>query len=102
MALALGWMLHARLRGGERGEYVRPLRSLIGREWGPVLGLLFLGVLQNVDVIMGKHTLGGDRAGSYAAAAVAAQSRVTGTAAPWRTISAPKPSSTGQFSPVSR
>ena len=73
MALALGWMLHARLRGGEWGEYVRPLRSLIGREWGPVLGLLFLGVLQNVDVIMGKHTLGGDRAGSYAAAAVAAK-----------------------------
>jgi glycosyltransferase involved in cell wall biosynthesis/O-antigen/teichoic acid export membrane protein len=73
VALALGWLLHDRLRGGERGEHVRPLRSLIGREWGPVLGLLFLGVLQNVDVIMGKHQLGGDRAGSYAAAAVAAK-----------------------------
>jgi glycosyltransferase involved in cell wall biosynthesis/O-antigen/teichoic acid export membrane protein len=73
VALALGWLLHQRLRSGERDEHVRPLRSLIGREWGPVLGLLFLGVLQNVDVIMGKHTLGGDRAGSYAAAAVAAK-----------------------------
>ena len=73
MALALGWLLHDRLRAGERDEHVRPLRSLIGREWGPVLGLLFLGVLQNVDVIMGKHQLGGDRAGSYAAAAVAAK-----------------------------
>jgi glycosyltransferase involved in cell wall biosynthesis/O-antigen/teichoic acid export membrane protein len=73
VSLALGWMLHNRLRAGEREEHVRPLRSLIGREWGPVMGLLFLGVLQNVDVIMGKHTLGGDRAGSYAAAAVAAK-----------------------------
>jgi len=73
VAAGLGWLLHNRLRGGERGEHVRPLRSLIGREWGPVLGLLFLGVLQNVDVIMGKHQLGGDRAGSYAAAAVAAK-----------------------------
>jgi glycosyltransferase involved in cell wall biosynthesis/O-antigen/teichoic acid export membrane protein len=73
VALGLGWLLHDRLRGGEREERVRPLRSLIGREWGPVLGLLFLGVLQNVDVIMGKHQLGGDRAGSYAAAAVAAK-----------------------------
>jgi glycosyltransferase involved in cell wall biosynthesis/O-antigen/teichoic acid export membrane protein len=73
VALALGWFLHEQLRGGEKGEHVRPLRSLIGHEWGPVLGLLFLGVLQNVDVIMGKHELGGDRAGSYAAAAVAAK-----------------------------
>jgi glycosyltransferase involved in cell wall biosynthesis/O-antigen/teichoic acid export membrane protein len=73
VALGLGVLLHDRLRSGERDEHVRPLRSLIGREWGPVLGLLFLGVLQNVDVIMGKHQLGGDRAGSYAAAAVAAK-----------------------------
>jgi O-antigen/teichoic acid export membrane protein len=73
VATWLGLVLHGRLQGGEREEHVRPLRSLIGREWGPVLGLLFLGVLQNVDVIMGKHQLGGNRAGSYAAAAVAAK-----------------------------
>jgi glycosyltransferase involved in cell wall biosynthesis/O-antigen/teichoic acid export membrane protein len=73
VAIGLGFLLHVRLTGGERDEHVRPLRSLIGREWGPVLGLLFLGILQNVDVIMGKHQLGGDRAGSYAAAAVAAK-----------------------------
>jgi O-antigen/teichoic acid export membrane protein len=73
VAIGLGFLLHKSLTGGEADEHVRPLRSLIGREWGPVLGLLFLGILQNVDVIMGKHQLGGDRAGSYAAAAVAAK-----------------------------
>jgi O-antigen/teichoic acid export membrane protein len=41
-----------------------------------VLGLTLLAVLQNIDVIMVKHQLGGDRAGSYAAAAVAAKAIV--------------------------
>ncbi len=34
--------------------------------------------------------------------AVAGHWKAIGTPAPWRTTSAPKPSSTGQFSPVSR
>lgn len=76
-ALGLGVVLHMRL-GRTPGVAAsgRPpaLRSLIGHEWGPVAGLLCLGGLQNLDVIMSKHTLGGDRAGSYAAAAVAAKS----------------------------
>jgi O-antigen/teichoic acid export membrane protein len=73
VAAALGVVLHRRLTGGERDEHVRPLRSLIAGQSGPVLGLLFLGILQNVDVTTAKHQLGGDRAGSYAAAAVAAK-----------------------------
>jgi O-antigen/teichoic acid export membrane protein len=73
VAIGLSVVLHRRLTDGDREDHLRPLRSLIGREWRPVLGLLFLGVLQNVDVIMGKHVLGGDLAGSYAAAAVAAK-----------------------------
>jgi len=73
VAIGLGLILHRRLVEGERDDHVRPLRSLIANQWTPVVALLFLGVLQNVDVIMSKHRLGGDSAGSYAAAAVAAK-----------------------------
>ncbi len=75
-ALIMGIVLHRRLGSGPAiaTGRLRTLRSLIGQEWGPVAGLLFLGALQNLDVIIGKHTLGGGRAGSYAAAAVAAKS----------------------------
>jgi O-antigen/teichoic acid export membrane protein len=55
---------------------LRTLRSLIGDGWVPILGLFLLASLQNVDVIMAKHQLGGDEAGSYAAAAVAAKAVV--------------------------
>src|SRR4051794_12005289 len=55
---------------------VRSLRGLIGDGWVPILGLFLLAALQNVDVIVAKHRLGGDAAGSYAAAAVAAKSVV--------------------------
>jgi O-antigen/teichoic acid export membrane protein len=41
--------------------------------WLPVVGLGLLALLQNVDVIVVKHQVGGDRAGAYAAAAVAAK-----------------------------
>ena len=42
----------------------------------PIIGLFLLASLQNVDVILAKHQLGGDAAGSYAAAAVAAKAVV--------------------------
>jgi glycosyltransferase involved in cell wall biosynthesis/O-antigen/teichoic acid export membrane protein len=58
------------------GEPVRPLRSLVGDNWVPIFGLLLLAVLQNVDVIVGRHEFEGDGAGSYAAAAVAAKAVV--------------------------
>lgn len=54
----------------------RPLLGLIGDNWIPIVGLLLLAVLQNVDVIVGRHQFSGDSSGSYAAAAVAAKSVV--------------------------
>jgi len=57
-------------------EPLRTLRSLVGDGWVPILGLFLLASLQNVDVILAKHQLGGDAAGSYAAAAVAAKAVV--------------------------
>jgi O-antigen/teichoic acid export membrane protein len=46
---------------------------LVAGAWAPVLGLTLLAVLQNIDVIIVKHRVGGDGAGAYAAAAVAAK-----------------------------
>jgi glycosyltransferase involved in cell wall biosynthesis/O-antigen/teichoic acid export membrane protein len=57
-------------------EPLRTLRSLVGDGWVPILGLFLLASLQNIDVILAKHQLGGDAAGSYAAAAVAAKAVV--------------------------
>ncbi|HEV7493134.1 glycosyltransferase [Baekduia sp.] len=58
------------------GGAARPLLGLVGDNWIPIVGLLLLAVLQNVDVIVGRHQFSGDGAGSYAAAAVAAKSVV--------------------------
>jgi O-antigen/teichoic acid export membrane protein len=55
---------------------VRTLRSVVTDGWAPIIGLVFLASLQNIDVIMAKHQLSGDDAGSYAAAAVAAKAVV--------------------------
>jgi O-antigen/teichoic acid export membrane protein len=50
-----------------------PRRSLIGRNWVPVLALMLLGLLQYVDVIVVKHRATAGDAGAYAAASVAAR-----------------------------
>ena len=55
---------------------LRTLRSLVGDGWVPIIGLFLLASLQNIDVILAKHQLGDDAAGSYAAAAVAAKAVV--------------------------
>src|SRR3954452_3280213 len=60
----------------EPGTPVRSLRGLLGDGWVPILGLFLLATLQNMDVIVAKHRLSSDAAGSYAAAAVAAKSVV--------------------------
>jgi O-antigen/teichoic acid export membrane protein len=44
--------------------------------WAPILGLVFLAVLQNVDVVMAKREMTEDAAGAYAAAVVAAKAVV--------------------------
>ncbi len=52
------------------------LRELVAGGLVAIGGLLLLAVLQNVDVIIARHQLGDDRAGSYAVAAVAAKAVV--------------------------
>ncbi len=69
MVLVLRGMTGASDHGPER----RRLRSLAVETWAPVAGLTLVAVLQNIDVIIVKHQVGGDRAGSYAAAGVAAK-----------------------------
>jgi O-antigen/teichoic acid export membrane protein len=77
VAIALEVVLHRRI-GPVRfdaGE-VRSLGSLLNDGWVPIVGLFLLAALQNVDVIVAKHELSPEAAGSYAAAAVAAKSVV--------------------------
>ena len=50
-----------------------PLRDLLAGARAPVAALTLLFVLQEVHVIVVKHEAGGDAAGSYAVAAVAAK-----------------------------
>lgn len=50
-----------------------PLRDLLRGAGAPVLALTLLFVLQEVHVIVVKHEAGGDTAGAYAVAAVAAK-----------------------------
>jgi glycosyltransferase involved in cell wall biosynthesis/O-antigen/teichoic acid export membrane protein len=79
VALFLARELRGRLGPLEHDEPagpVRPLRSLVAENWIPIFGLLLLAVLQNVDVIVGRHRFHGDGAGSYAVAAVAAKAVV--------------------------
>jgi O-antigen/teichoic acid export membrane protein len=76
MSLFLGYVLHQELGHAPEGHTPpanERLRALVGRAWAPLLALAFVGVLQNVDVIVVKHRIGGDTAGSYAAAVVAAK-----------------------------
>jgi O-antigen/teichoic acid export membrane protein len=58
------------------GAGLRRLWDLVGDAWPAVAALFLLAVLQNVDVIMVKRQIGGDEAGAYAAAAVAAKAVV--------------------------
>jgi O-antigen/teichoic acid export membrane protein len=75
--VALEVVLHRRLGPIEdTGASLRSLRSLLGDGWVPIVGLFLLAALQNVDVIVAKHELSAEAAGSYAAAAVAAKSVV--------------------------
>lgn len=77
VALWLERELHRRVGpvGDDHGP-LRSFRSLIGDGWVPILALFLLASLQNIDVIVAKHKLAGDDAGSYAAAAVAAKAVV--------------------------
>jgi O-antigen/teichoic acid export membrane protein len=76
VAIGLEVVLHRRVGPVRKSGDVRSLRGLIGDGWVGILGLFLLAALQNMDVIVAKHTLASAAAGSYAAAAVAAKSVV--------------------------
>lgn len=76
VSLGMALTLRGRLAPGDSVTAARTLRSLISKGWLPVVGLILLAVLQNVDVIIARHRLGHDKAGSYAVAAVAAKTVV--------------------------
>ena len=71
----LFFLLRRRL-GPPAAHEPHPLRELFAVNWRPMVALACLGALQNIDVIVVKHQLGSPRAGSYAAAAVAAKTFV--------------------------
>lgn len=70
------WVLLRRRLGRPAEHEPHRLRTLFADNWRPMAALALLGSLQNIDVIIVKHQLGSDRAGSYAAAAVAAKTFV--------------------------
>jgi glycosyltransferase involved in cell wall biosynthesis/O-antigen/teichoic acid export membrane protein len=72
IAAGLWWISRSR-HGAPAGVEVQALRGLLGGAWPAVAGLFLVAVLQNVDVILVKRQIGGDAAGAYAAAAVAAK-----------------------------
>lgn len=76
VAAALAWVARRRLGRPARGIPTETLRELMRGAWPAVLGLFLVAVLQNVDVILVKRSIGGDEAGAYAAAAVAAKAVV--------------------------
>jgi len=72
-AIVLAVILRRELGPPDPAARPRRLDTLIAGAWAPVLGLTLVAVLQNIDVIIVKHRVGGDGAGAYAAAAVAAK-----------------------------
>jgi len=75
-AVGLAVVLRQRLGPPAGAPGMRSLRDLTAGAWAAIAGLALLALLQNVDVIVVKHRIGGDDAGSYAAAGVAAKSVV--------------------------
>ena len=73
VATVLAVALRRRLGPPEHGVETRRFERLVAGAWAPVLGLTLVAVIQNIDVIIVKHRVGGDGAGAYAAAAVAAK-----------------------------
>ena len=76
VAVVLASTTNRRLGRPAPAHDAEPLRELMRGAWPAVLGLFLVAVLQNVDVILVKRRIGGDEAGAYAAAAVAAKAVV--------------------------
>ena len=75
-AVVLAQVSHRKIGVAHDAHAAARLRGLIAGAWPAVIGLFLVAVLQNVDVILVKRTIGGDEAGAYAAAAVAAKAVV--------------------------
>jgi O-antigen/teichoic acid export membrane protein len=75
-AAGLAFVTTRRLGRAAPAHATERLRDLMGGVWPAVAGLFLVAVLQNVDVILVKRQIGGDEAGAYAAAAVAAKAVV--------------------------
>jgi glycosyltransferase involved in cell wall biosynthesis/O-antigen/teichoic acid export membrane protein len=73
VSLVMVVMLRRKVGGASADSAPRTLRSLVAGGWAPIIGLIFLAALQNVDVIIAKHEMSDDDAGAYAAAVVAAK-----------------------------
>jgi glycosyltransferase involved in cell wall biosynthesis/O-antigen/teichoic acid export membrane protein len=72
-AVILFVLVERRTGGAPARARPRTLTSVVSGGWAPIVGLIFLAALQNVDVIVAKHEMGDDEAGAYAAAVVAAK-----------------------------
>jgi glycosyltransferase involved in cell wall biosynthesis/O-antigen/teichoic acid export membrane protein len=75
-AIVLVLIARRRIGAAHPAHAAARLRDLVSGAWPAVIGLFLVAVLQNVDVILVKRTIGGDAAGAYAAAAVAAKAVV--------------------------
>jgi O-antigen/teichoic acid export membrane protein len=73
VGVVLAGPLHRRLPARDAGAAAARLRDLLAGARVPVVGLTLLFALQEVHVIVVKHEVSGDTAGSYAVAAVAAK-----------------------------
>ena len=71
--IVLAVLLARRVGPAPEGHRPRSLLGLMSDGWAPILGLVFLAALQNVDIIVAKHEMTDDAAGAYAAAVVAAK-----------------------------
>jgi O-antigen/teichoic acid export membrane protein len=73
IAVALHRALRQKLGPSARGSDPHPLTALVRSAAVPIVGLVLVAALQNVDVIMARHSLDSDTAGVYAATTVAAK-----------------------------
>jgi O-antigen/teichoic acid export membrane protein len=71
--VALHRSLRGRLGVPATGGRPHPLTTLVRTAAIPIAGLVLVAALQNVDVIMARHSLDSDTAGVYAATTVAAK-----------------------------
>lgn len=73
-SLILGWSLQRRLiKSANHTQPHTTLRKLAVAGWAPIVGLLLLSGLQNIDIIIAKHVMSDANAGLYAVAIVAAK-----------------------------